>query len=87
MDGADVGMIQGLRGFRFTAKSFEGLAVMGKVFGQEFESDEAVKSSVFGFVDHAHSPATELFDDSIMRDGLAYERGRVRHKAFILGWG
>ena len=48
--------------------------VMRKRFRQEFQSDEAVESSVFGLVDNTHASATELFDDSVMRNGLPNQR-------------
>ena len=70
VDRADVGMIQRGRGLGFAAKTFEGLAVLGQIFGKKLEGDEAAEARVFGFVDHAHAAATELFDDPVVRDGL-----------------
>jgi hypothetical protein len=67
-------MVQRRRGFRLTAKSFERLPVMRKRFRQEFQSDEAVESIVFGLVDNTHASATKLFDDSVMRNGLPNQR-------------
>jgi hypothetical protein len=45
-----------------------------------------VKPRILGFVDNTHTPATELFDDAIMEDGLLEEWLEVRHQALILGW-
>src|ERR1700680_498488 len=33
--------------------------------------DETVETSILSFVDDSHPAATELFDDAVMRDGLA----------------
>jgi hypothetical protein len=44
--------------------------------GDVYATDELY---VFGFVDHTHTPAAELFDDAIVRDGLPNELGRSRH--------
>ena len=85
VDDADVGMIQGRRGFCLPAKSFEGLVVMGKIFRQEFESNETVESGIFGFVDNTHATATELLHNAVMGDGLADERVGAGHVVHILG--
>jgi len=73
IDGADVGVIEGGGGFGFAAETFEGLAVAGGFFGEEFEGDEAVQASVFGLEDDAHAAATELFEDTVVGDGLTDE--------------
>jgi hypothetical protein len=39
--------------------------------GKQLEGDETMHSRVFGFVDHAHPDATELLDDTVVRDCLA----------------
>jgi hypothetical protein len=80
IDGADVGVVQGGGGAGFPAEPLQGLRVLGNIVRKEFQSDEAAKIVVFGFVDHTH-PAAELFDDAVVRDGLA------DHWAEILGPG
>ena len=52
---------------------------LARVFGQEFQGDEAVEEGVFGFVDDAHSAAAESFEDAVVRDGLSDERVWVGH--------
>ena len=76
MDRADIRMVQGRGRSRFAPKSFERLRIMGDIFGQEFERDEAPKLSVFCFVHNTHTAATQFFDDPVMRDRLADECGR-----------
>ena len=71
VDRADVGMVQRRRGPSFAAEAGQRLRVSGNVFGQELERDEAAKLGVFGLVDHTHPAAAELFDDAVVRDGLA----------------
>ena len=53
------------------AESGQGLPVMGYVFRQEFESNKAVEPRVLGFVDDTHTTAAELFDDAVVRNGVA----------------
>src|SRR5215469_18006229 len=66
---ADVGMIQGRRRTRFAAEALEHLRVIGKILRQEFKSDEPAEASVLGFVYHPHTPAAQLRQDSVMRNG------------------
>ena len=87
IDGADVGMIKGGGGFGLALEACEGLGISGDVIGEEFEGDVAVEADVFGLVDHAHTSATELFGDAVMRDGLADEGVGGGHGADILGGG
>jgi len=47
--------------------------------GQELESDEAVQARILRFVNDAHATATKLFNDAVVRDGLA---DHVRRGAF-----
>ena len=78
VDGADVGMIQSGGGLRFALETGQGLGIFGNFVGQEFERYEAAEFEVFGFVDNPHAATTELFDDSIVRDGLADHCGILR---------
>ena len=71
VDGADVGMVQRGSGLGFAAKALQRLAVLGDVFGEELQGDEAIEPGVFGFVDDAHAATAQLFDDAVVRDGLA----------------
>src|SRR6202035_5918822 len=77
VNGADVGMIQSGRGLGFAAKALERLTVLGEIFGEKLEGDEAVEARVFRFVNHTHAAATEFLDDPVMRDGLI-DQGKVR---------
>ncbi len=72
-------MVQRGSGTGFPPEAFQGLRVLGNIVRKEFQSDEAPKIKVFGFVDHAHPAAAELLDDAVVRDGLA------NHCAEILG--
>ena len=64
-------MIQGGGGLRFALEASQSLRIAGYLIGQEFESNETVKADLLGLVDHSHAAATELFDDAIVRNGLA----------------
>src|SRR6266478_10135028 len=55
------------------------------VLRKKLERDETVETSILGFVDDSHPAATELFDDAVMRDGLADHGRRSRFLARILG--
>ena len=75
VDGADVRVIQGRGGPRFALEPFEGLMVLGKVFGQELEGYEAAELGVLGLVYDAHAPAAQLLENAVVRDRLARHTG------------
>ena len=81
---ADVGMVESGRGARFALETAEGLRILGDFVGKKLKRDEAAEFQVFGFVDHAHAAAAKLFDDAVVRDGLANHGGLSR---FILRTG
>ena len=63
-------MIHGRGGASLAFGSFQRMRVVGKIFGQEFQRDQAAESAVLSFVDHIHTAATELLEDVVMGDGL-----------------
>ena len=61
------------------------LAIERQVVRQEFDGDKTIEACIFRLVHYAHAPATQFLDNSVMRDGPAYERISARHSAVILG--
>jgi hypothetical protein len=74
VDGANVGMIQRGRRTRLSAKTFEHLWDLGEVVRKKFERDKPAEGGVLGFIDDPHAAAAQLFDDSVVRNGLADHR-------------
>src|SRR5580692_2470018 len=70
-DHADVRMVEGGRGLRFTLEAGQSLRIFSNIIRQELQGDKAVQLYVLGFVDHTHPATAELLDDAIVRDGLA----------------
>ena len=64
-------MVQSGGGARFTLKAFQSLAVLGKMFGEELQGDEAAELDVLGFINHTHPAATQLLEDAVVRNGSA----------------
>jgi hypothetical protein len=58
VNGADMGMIQGRSGPGFPLESLDSLVVMGQLFGQELQGDDASEFGVFGFIDDPHPSST-----------------------------
>src|SRR5713101_8449605 len=71
VDGADIGMIEGRSRAGFPAEAFQRLMVLGYVVRKEFQRDKAAQLGVLRLVDHTHTTAAELFNDAVVRDGLA----------------
>jgi hypothetical protein len=49
----------------------EDMRIFSYILRQKLERNETVETTIFGFVNDSHPAATELFDDAVMRDGLA----------------
>ena len=71
INGADIRMVQRRRRASLALKAFQRHRVFRQSFGQKFQRDEPAQSSVFRLEHHAHSPASQGFDDAIMRNSLA----------------
>jgi hypothetical protein len=71
VDRAYIGMIQRRRCSCLTTETFEGLRVLGQLFRQEFQGDEAAKLGVLSLVHHTHPAAAQLFENDVMGDSSA----------------
>jgi len=60
-------MVQRGSSSRLAAKAFESLRVSRQLVGQKLQCDEAPQLRVFSFIDDAHTPAAQLFDDAVAR--------------------
>src|SRR5262249_47617220 len=85
VDGAYVGVVEGGGGTGFALEALEGLAIVGEVVRQEFKCDKAAELGVLGFVNHTHAPASQFFDNAVVRNSLAYKGFGTRHSEAILG--
>ncbi len=55
------------------------MTVVDYVIGQEFEGHKPIEPGVLRFVHDSHASTAEVFNDPIVRDGLAEEWLRLRH--------
>jgi hypothetical protein len=69
VDRADVGMIQGVGGFGFTAEALKRSGCLS-AGSDKFNCDKTLDTCVFRLVHHAHAATTEFFEDVIVRNGL-----------------
>ena len=77
-------MIQGGRGPRFPAESFQYRWVLGDQLGQKLERHQPAQLGVLSLVNHTHPAAAQFLDDAVVRDGMADHLGarmlRIRNK-------
>ena len=52
-------------------KANQSMRILRHVIGQKLERYKTMQTNIFGLVNHAHTAATDLVDDAVMRDGLA----------------
>jgi hypothetical protein len=73
---ADVIVLEGGRRFGFMDKTLSGFGFAGQLRRKELEGNVPVELEVPGFVDYALYPATQMFEDLVMRNRLTNE---IRH--------
>src|SRR6267154_2641622 len=73
VDGADVGMIERGGSASFAAEAFQCMRVLRQIVRKELQRNKTPEFGVLGLIYHAHSTATELFDDAVMRNSAAEE--------------
>jgi hypothetical protein len=56
---------------RFALKTFQRLAVLGEMFRQKLQGDQAAELGILGFVHHTHPAATQLLEDAVVSNGSA----------------
>jgi len=57
----------------------EGLCVVGEFVGKELQGDVATQLQVFRLIHHAHAPAADLAEDTVMGNRLPHGFGRSGH--------
>ena len=57
------------------SEAFERLWVVGNLIRQEFQGDETSEFDILGLVDHPHAASAQVFEDAVVRNGLA-DHGR-----------
>src|ERR1035438_4765848 len=70
VDRANVRMIQGGSGLRFSFEAGQSLRILGNLLWEELQGNKTVKLYVLGLIDHTHPAAAELLQDAVVRDGL-----------------
>jgi hypothetical protein len=85
VDSANIWMIQSRSSLRLKIETAQRLRACRELVRKKLHGNEAMELGVLRFINDAHATAAELFPDTVMRDGLAGERGREPHQALILG--
>ena len=68
-------MIQRRSGPCFPSESFQHHGVSRYQLGQEFKSYKAAQLGVLSLVNHTHPAASQLFNDPVVRNGVADHQG------------
>ena len=76
VDGADVRVVQCRGRPRLAPEAFEGVAVSGKILGEELQRHVPAESRVLGAVDDAHATASDLLHDAVVGESSANLHGR-----------
>jgi hypothetical protein len=79
VDRADVRVVQRGRSLGLPLETAEGLHVVGKFVGKEFQGDVATELQVFCLVHHTHASPADLAEYAVMRNRLPHGLGRSDH--------
>jgi hypothetical protein len=83
---ADVGVIQSRGGAGFPLETLQGLAIGGKLVGEEFQSDGAAQARIFGLVDFAHAARADERDDLVGAEPLSPRKADHSVSDYIGKW-
>ena len=67
----NVRVVECRSGFSLALETFQQLRIIGQISWKKFQGDRTVQARVLRLVDHTHTPASEFFQNPVMRDGLA----------------
>jgi hypothetical protein len=82
VDGTNVGVVECRGSLCLALKASQCYRVFGHLIRQEFQSHETAELDVLGLVHDAHTAATQLFENAIMGNYLAYDR--IAHEPLLL---
>jgi hypothetical protein len=68
-------VVEGGGGLRFLPEALVGVAVSGQLRRQELQRDESIETEILRLVDDTHAAATELLEDSAVRNRPSLESG------------
>src|SRR5262245_12542335 len=71
---ADVRMVERRCDARLALEAFDRLRIARQLGRQDFDGDLPAKPAVLGAIDDTHTATAELFDDAVVRKGLADHR-------------
>jgi hypothetical protein len=77
VDRADIRVLKRRGSLGLSNKALYRFVVACEVRRKEFECNSALQAGVFGFVDHTHAAFTKLFEDPVVRNGLANHDANV----------
>jgi len=66
-----MGVIESQGRARFALEALQSLVVLGKMFIQKLQGDEAAELGVLGLINDTHPVATQLLEDAVMRSRSA----------------
>jgi hypothetical protein len=78
-DRADAGMLESGGGLGFALKTAEGLRVFGEFLGNKQHGNVAAPLKVFGTIDSAHAPVTDVAENATVGRRLPDGFGRPGH--------
>jgi hypothetical protein len=71
---------------RFTLETREGVGVSRDFWREKLQGNKAVQPGVFRLVDNAHPTTANLFDNTVVRNGLPKKGVSAGHALAMLGF-
>jgi hypothetical protein len=74
--GANIGVVRGGSSLRLTLKVAQRLSIWRERVRKELQGNEAMELGILSFINNTHT-AAELFENAVVRDGLANHGQRL----------